>query len=128
MTTSRELDERYGRTARGRLPWIIGGAVALAVVVAFGWMTVASEISSVDADDLGFEVVDEHSVNLRFQVTAPAGADIVCAIEAQDAEFGVVGWKIVRIPASEGPSQALSVSIPTVATATTSLVNSCWVA
>lgn len=128
MTTSQELDERYGRTARGRLPWIIGGAVALAVVIAFGWMTVASSMNSVDADDLGFDVVDEHSVTLRFQVTAPAGSDLVCAVEAQDEEFGVVGWKIVRIPASDAHSQALSVSIPTVATATTSLVNTCWVA
>ena len=127
MTTSRELDERYGRTTRGRLPWIIGGALALAVVVAFGWMTVASSMNSVDADDLGYEVVDAHSVNLRFQVTAPAGADVVCAVEAQDEEFGVVGWKIVRVPASDAHSQAMEVSIPTVATATTSLVNTCWV-
>lgn len=127
MTTSRQLDERYGRTGRGRLPWIIGGALALAVVVAFGWMTVASTMNAVDADDLGFEVVDEHSVNLRFQVTGPAGADIMCAVEAQDEEFGVVGWKIVEIPASESHAQALTVSIPTVATATTSLVNTCWV-
>ena len=77
--------------------------------------------------DLGFEVIDEHSVSLRFQVTAPAGADVMCAVEAQDEEFGVVGWKIVEIPASESHSQALTVSIPTVATATTSLVNTCWV-
>lgn len=127
MTTSRQLDERYGRTGRGRLPWIIGGALAVAVIVAFGWMTVASSMNTVDADDLGFEVIDEHSVSLRFQVTAPAGADVMCAVEAQDEEFGVVGWKIVEIPASESHSQALTVSIPTVATATTSLVNTCWV-
>ncbi len=127
MTTSRQLDERYGRTGRGRLPWIIGGTLAVAVIVAFGWMTVASSMNTVDADDLGFEVIDEHSVSLRFQVTAPAGADVMCAVEAQDEEFGVVGWKIVEIPASESHSQALTVSIPTVATATTSLVNTCWV-
>ena len=128
MTTAHELDERYGRRRRRRLPWIIGGAFALAVVVAFSWMTVASSLDSVDADDLGFDVIDEHSVNLRFQVTATAGTDIVCIVEAQDEEFGVVGWKVVRIPASDSHAQALSVSIPTVATATTGLVNTCWVA
>lgn len=127
MTTARELDERYGRTGRRRLPWIIGGALAVAVVVAFSWMTVASSMNSVDADELGFDLVDAHSVTLRFQVTAPAGSDVICAVEAQDEEFGVVGWKIVEIPASDRHSQALSVSIPTVAAATTGLVNTCWV-
>ncbi|WP_309127891.1 DUF4307 domain-containing protein [Microbacterium sp.] len=128
MTTARELDERYGRTAKRRLPWIIAGVVAVAAIVWFAWMTVTTSMNSVDADDLGFEVVDEHSVTLRFQFTAPRGADVVCAVEAQDEEFGVVGWKIVEIPGTEDHSQALSVQIPTVAMATTGLVKSCWVA
>ncbi len=128
MTTARELDERYGRTGRRRLPWIVGGVAATAVVVAFGWMTVSTTMDAVDADDLGFEVVDEHSVTVHFQVTAPRGSGIVCAVEAQDEEFGVVGWKIVEIAATERHAQALSVTVPTVAMATTGLVNTCWVA
>ncbi|WP_454112903.1 hypothetical protein [Microbacterium maritypicum] len=57
MTTAQELDERYGRTRRRRAPWIIGGAIALLIVGAFSWMTVAQSMASVDADDLGFELV-----------------------------------------------------------------------
>jgi hypothetical protein len=128
VTTALELDERYGRTRRRRLPWIIGGAVALLVVVAFSWMTVAQSMASVDADDLGFVRVDEHSVELSFQVTGVQGKDVVCAVEALDEEFGVVGWKIVEIAAGESHSQARKVTIPTVAEATTGLVNTCWVA
>ncbi|PRA82856.1 DUF4307 domain-containing protein [Microbacterium sp. MYb66] len=128
MTTAQELDERYGRTRRRRMPWIIGGAIALLIVGAFSWMTVAQSMSSVDADDLGFELVDEHSVNVSFQVTGVQGRDVVCALEALDEEFGVVGWKIVEIAAGDSHSQARSVSIPTVAAATTGLVNTCWVA
>lgn len=128
MTTARDLDARYGRTGRRRLPWIIAGAVALLLVGAFSWMTVAQSMGSVDADDLGFELVDEHSVNVSFQVTGVQGKDVVCAVEALDEEFGVVGWKIVEIPAGESHSQARSVTVPTVAEATTGLVNTCWVA
>lgn len=128
MTTARELDERYGRTRRRRLPWIIGGAVALAVVGAFSWMTVAQSMASVDADDLGFVLVDEYSVEVSFQVTGVQGRDVVCALEALDEEFGVVGWKIVEIAAGESHSQARKVTIPTVSEATTGLVNTCWVA
>lgn len=128
MTTAQELDERYGRGRRRRLPWIVGSAIAVLAVVALGWSTVSQSMSSVDADDLGYEVVDPHSVDVRFQVTIPEGTDVVCAIEALDEEFGVVGWKIVEIPAADRPSQTLSETVPTVSEATTGLVNSCWVA
>ena len=128
MTTARQLDERYGRTGRRRTPWIIGGAVALLVIGAFSWMTVTQSMASVDADDLGFELVDAHSVNVTFQVTGVQGKHVVCAVEALDEEFGVVGWKIVEIEAGDRHSQARSVTIPTVSEATTGLVNTCWVA
>ena len=128
MTIAEKLDERYGRTRRRRLPWIIGGAVALIVVAAFGWMTVTQSMSSVDADDLGFELVDAHSVDVRFQVSGVQGKDVVCVLEALDEEFGIVGWKIVEIPAGDTHSTAVSERIPTVAEATTGLVNTCWVA
>lgn len=128
MTTARELDERYGRTRRLRWPWIVGGSLALLAVGAFSWMTVAQSMASVDADDLGFTLVDEYSVEVSFQVTGVQGRDVVCALEALDEEFGVVGWKIVEIPAGDSHSQAKSVTIPTVAEATTGLVNACWVA
>ena len=128
MTTARELDERYGRTRRRRMPWIIGGTLAVLAVGALGWSTVSQSMSSVDADDLGFDLVDEHRVDLRFQITGVQGKDVVCVLEALDEEFGVVGWKVVEIPAGEGHARTLSESIPTVAEATTGLVNTCWVA
>jgi hypothetical protein len=128
VTTAEQLDERYGRTRARRMPWIIGGIVALIVVGAFGWMIVAQSMSSVDADDLGFDLVDEHIVDVRFQVTGVQGKDVVCVVEALDEEFGVVGWKVVEIPAGDSHSQAVSASVPTVSAATTGLVNTCWVA
>ncbi|GAT72510.1 DUF4307 domain-containing protein [Microbacterium hydrocarbonoxydans] len=128
MTTAQELDERYGRTRRRRAPWIIAIAVAVLAVAAFGWMIVTNQMNSVDADDLGFDLVDEHTVDVRFQITGVQGKDVVCIVEALDEEFGVVGWKLVEIPAGDSHSQALSVTVPTVAAATTGLVNACWVA
>ncbi|MBO9626308.1 MAG: DUF4307 domain-containing protein [Microbacterium sp.] len=128
MTTAQELDERYGRTRRGRMPWIIGIAIGVLVVGAFGWMTVVSQMSQVDSDDLGFDLVDEHSVNVRFQVTGVQGKDVVCIVEALDEEFGVVGWKLVDVPAGQSHSQAVATTVPTVSEATTGLVNACWVA
>ncbi|WP_149084786.1 MULTISPECIES: DUF4307 domain-containing protein [Microbacterium] len=128
MTTARQLDERYGRTHRRRWPWVLAGAVALLLLAALAWSTVSQSLSSVDADDLGFELVDEHAVDVRFQVTGVQGKDVVCVLEALDEEFGVVGWKVVEIPAGDAHSLERAERIPTVAEATTGLVNTCWVA
>jgi len=128
VTTAQELDARYGRTRRRRLPWVIGIGIAVLLIGGYGWMTVAQSMNSVDADDLGYRVVDAHTVEVRFQVTAAQGKDIACAVEALDEEFGVVGWKIVEIPAGDAHTQEFTERIPTVAEATTGLVNSCWVA
>jgi len=129
MTTPDMLDERYGR---GRSPWrrgaaIAGMSIAVIAVVLFGWMIVSNSLDAVNADTTGFEVVDAHSVEVTFQVSAPVGRAIACAVEAQDEEHGVVGWRVIELPASEAPVRAVREHLPTVALATTGLVDSCWV-
>ena len=100
----------------------------MVALAALAWTTLSQSMNSVDADDLGYEVVDAHSVTVRFQVTGAQGKQVACAIEALDEEFGVVGWKILEIPAADEHLQQFSITVPTVAEATTGLVNSCWVA
>ena len=128
MTTAQQLDERYGRTRRRRWPWVVVIVAAVAVVSALGWSVVSNQLNSVDADDLGFELIDEHTVEVRFQVTGVQGKDVGCVVEALDEEFGVVGWKVVELPAGDSHSQTFSATVPTVAEATTGLVKACWVA
>lgn len=128
MTTQDMLDERYGRrrTPRGR--WIAGTFIAIAalVVAAFGWFTVANALDDVGSESTGFSIGDR-AVTLDFQLTVPTGRSVACALEAQDEEHGVVGWKIVEYPASDAHTRAFREDIPTTALATTGLVNACWV-
>jgi hypothetical protein len=129
MTTPEMLDERYGRS-RSRAPrWLVvlGVAIAAIVVVVAGWATVAGALDDVDVRTTGFRLIDDRAVRIDFQVTAPAGREVACALEAQDADHGVVGWKVVTLPPNDGAPRALEEQVPTVATATTGLVNSCWV-
>lgn len=128
-TTAEMLDERYGRTPSTRGRWIAGAAIGAAALAAglLGWSILAASIDQVDADTTGFEVVDEHSVALSFQFSGPVGRAIACALEAQDDEHGIVGWRVVEYPASDLPARAFREVIPTTAVATTGLVNACWV-
>jgi len=129
MTTQQMLDERYGRRRTGGRRWGVWIAIVIGAIVAglFGWMTVASSADAVDADTTGFHLVDERTVEVSFQFTAPPGRDVVCAIEAQDEEHGTVGWKVVRYEASDAHGRAVRETIPTTAAATTGFVNTCWV-
>jgi len=132
MTVSiqEKLDRRYGRGRAGgsRRAWWIGGGIAIAAAIAIiAWFTWSATANQVDADTTGFETIDSHSVTVDFQVTSTQNKPIACALEAQDVEHGVVGWKIVEIPASADQTRLFVETIPTVAEATTGLVSSCWI-
>lgn len=129
MTTSQLLDERYGRTppARRRAYLIVAIVIGALLAAAVGWSVVLNAMDDVDADATGFAINDAHSVTVRFQVTTAPGRDVTCAVEAQDVEHGVVGWKVVDLEAGSSPTREFEVTIPTTAEATTGFVNSCWV-
>ena len=122
-----KLDRRYGRQASKRMPWILGSVLAAMTVAILAWFTIEGTMNAVDADATGFQVHDAHSVTVRFQVTVAPGSPVACALEAQDTEHGVVGWRIVEYAASDAHTQRYEESIPTVAEATTGLVSACWI-
>lgn len=123
------LDERYGRNQHPkarRVWWIVVGVVATAIVGVLGWMTVVGQQYSVSADDLGFQVIDEHVVDVTFQVATQPGVPVTCVLEALDEEFGVVGFRVLSYEASEQHQQVFSEQIRTVSVATTGFVKGCW--
>lgn len=129
MTTQDMLDDRYGRRRSPARRWllVVVAAVVIAVIGYLGWTIVQGTLESVDADTTSFDVVDAHSVSLGFQITSPPGRDVACAIQAQDEQHGVVGWRIIEIPAQDTHAQAFREVIPTTALATTGFVDTCWV-
>jgi len=123
------LDERYGRSRqRGvdkRLGWGLAGAALLlgaAVVLFGGWQT----SHTVESKVIHYEVQDPQTVLIEFQVSAPAGTPIACALEALSESYSTVGWKVVELPASEQRTRNLSETLATTYAATTGTVRSCW--
>lgn len=124
------LDERYGRSRqRGidrRFAWIAGGLAVVAGIVILvwgGWQQTAN----VEFQDIGRTIVDDHRVDVRFEVTGPANTPVACAVEAQNPTKAIVGWKIVELPVSDARTHSVSTSVTTTNLATTGSVKSCWV-
>lgn len=130
MTTKEQLDERYGRgprPVRRRAFWITVAVLATASVGTLAWVTVSTSLNEVSFDGTAHEIIDDRTVTVSFQVSPPAGATFACALQALDEDFGVVGWRVIEYPPVEGNAQAFEETIPTVARATTGIVDSCWV-
>lgn len=121
------LDARYGRRSVPRWVWVVAGAAVAAIFVWFAWGTITNENSAVRVDDLGYQIVDDHTAEVSFQVSAPADRQVACTLEALDEQHGVVGWKTELLPASPERIRGFRATIPTLAHATTAIADECWI-
>jgi hypothetical protein len=131
---------RYGRTAGTRrrdVGLLIGlGAAVIVAIAAWlvwgGWNGLNELVGgsgggpSISADSGSDNVLDARRVEVSYTVTAPAGVPVACAIEAEDVNFTVTGWKVVRLPISSETTRSFTTTVRTVAPSVTGDVSSCW--
>ncbi len=123
------LQARYGtRPTRGRRywSWIAIALLAGALGAWLLWSAFTSPSSKLDFKDLGFSQVDPHGITISWQLTAPPGTNAECALQALNSRFGVVGWKIVEVPAAETRTRTFTERLRTSETAETGLIYRCW--
>jgi uncharacterized protein DUF4307 len=79
------------------------GAVLGAVALAFlGWVVWAAWDAAnpeTRSDLLGFRVLDDHRVEVRFEVIASSGSPVTCSVQALDSAQTAVGVTDVTVPA-----------------------------
>jgi hypothetical protein len=126
-----DLERRYGRTPdrKRRERWILGGAAAAFAVVLVAWVVWAGLDGSrpqVQATDLGHRLIDDHSVEVTWRLSVPAGNETACVVQAYNEDFTIVGWRIVEIPASERPLRTFTETVRTALEPNTGLVSECW--
>lgn len=126
-----DLERRYGRTPdrRRRERWILGGAALAFAVVLVAWVVWAGLDGSrpqVQATDLGHRLIDDHSVEVTWRLSVPAGNETACVVQAYNEDFTIVGWRIVEIPASERPLRTFTETVRTALEPNTGLVSECW--
>ena len=126
-----DLNERYGRTANRRrrnLTFAVafGGAIVVVFAAWAIWVGLFQPTASIDFDSTGQSRVASNQLRVTWQLSVDPGKRTACAIQALDKTFGVVGWKIVSLPASTIRSRALATVIRTAQPAVYGNVYQCW--
>jgi len=129
--TQTRLDERYGRTARSS--WnnkAIGIVTAVGFTAVLGawlwWGGVLETPSQLQYRDVAHTIVDETEVSVTYELTTAPGTEVTCAVQALSASYGIVGWQILDIPASERWTRVFDTTLRTSEPAVTGLLYECW--
>lgn len=125
------IEARYGRTPdrrrRTRLLAVVAGAGVLVVVIAWVvWVGLFGAQGGLDTRDLGYVLDGPTSVQVRYEVSVDAGRTASCAVEALNSDFGIVGWKVVDLPASDRATREFRDTVTTSELAVTGLIYRCW--
>ena len=126
------LDDRYGRTpGRLRRSRVIAIVAAVAVAVVFAvwalWAGPGETSHGLDTSDVGYEVLSDHRTVVHTQISVDPGTAARCAVQVLDKSFTIVGWKEIRVPASDQRTRSLSTPVNTVSRGVTGLIHDCWV-
>jgi hypothetical protein len=129
--SSSRLEDRYGRTPerrrRSRLIAILAAAGVVVVVVAWVlWVGLFGPAASLGSRDLGYVVQGDDAIQVRYEVTMNAGDTASCALQALNSDFGIVGWKVVEVPASDRGTRQFEQTLVTSEEAVTGLIYRCW--
>ncbi|MCA1942455.1 MAG: DUF4307 domain-containing protein [Yonghaparkia sp.] len=130
-TTQQLLDDRYGRTPdaerRTRRLMIIAGIVFAAVFTAWVvWGGLSGTNAELEVRELGYSNVTDTSIEVRWEVSVEPGTTVSCAVQALNESFGIVGWRIVELPASADRTRVFVETIRTAEPPVTGLPYRCW--
>jgi cytochrome c oxidase assembly protein Cox11 len=131
MAVTDELAGRYGRS-RSRIRrerwWIVGVAIAFVAVFAAWtvWAGYDGTSATLEETDTAYTVHNAQSVSVSFTINTAPGQPVSCAVEAMNATFAIVGWKIVSYPASQLQVTSHTETVRTTELATTGLISQCW--
>lgn len=119
---------RYGPApGPGHRRAVVAAVAALAVVglAWVVWVGLGAAQREIRWDDVGYEVVDDTTVEVRFSVVKDPGATAVCRIEALNGRYAQVGLATVDVGPSPERAVTSSVTVRTQERAVTGLVDTC---
>lgn len=125
------LATRYGRTPQAaQRSRAIGVVAALGFAVVLGawlwWGGVLEQPAELQSRDIGHRVVDDSRVVVTYEITTAPGTAVACAVQALNASFGIVGWKVVGMEPSTVWTRTFEETLRTSEEAVTGLLYECW--
>ncbi|UOQ61613.1 DUF4307 domain-containing protein [Leucobacter rhizosphaerae] len=124
------LEDRYRTGSKRRFDrtfaWSAVGVLVLAGIgflVFSGWQTT----NQVSAQDIGYTKTGELTLDMKFEVTAPAQTPVACAIEALNTSKATVGWTIVELPVTDERTTVVTTPLHTTTPATAVTAKECWI-
>ncbi len=93
MTTHSDLADRYGAPAPWRRRVLLGASVALAAAFLgwLGWTMWAQSTPKVESSMVGYDVVDEHAVEVTVRVDLADDVEASCLLRASAEDHTIVG-------------------------------------
>ncbi len=127
-----DLDARYGRSRvrtprERRLWWSVALGILLVVVAWVWWVATDPASAQLQARTIGFEIEDDTTMAVAFDVSVDAGTPVRCAVEALNAAHGIVGWVELDLPPADAHTTSHRVEVRTTEPAVNGLVSECWV-
>jgi hypothetical protein len=122
------VQQRYGRDRfrnRDRILAISTAVVALTSFLIWAIFVSIDNSNQVTHRDIAYEVIDEYSTNVTFEVSRNLGQEVSCDVTVLNQSFAIVGFLTVDVAASESRSTVISSTIRTTELGVSGLVDGC---
>jgi uncharacterized protein DUF4307 len=120
-----DLSARYGTSGRPRWLWPLVAVMGIGIGVAWAaW--VAFQPQPVSAKVFGYDVVDDHHVDVTLDVHRPdPQRPARCTVYAQAQDHAIVGEKTVTVPADPRENIRVQIALQTERRAVTGVLRTC---
>ena len=122
------VQERYGRDRlqrRDRILAISIAAVLLSTFLIWAIFVSIDNSNQVTHRDIAYEVVDQYSTNVNFEVSRNPGQVVSCDLTVLNQSFAIVGFLTLDVAASKSRSTVISSTVRTTELGVSGLVDGC---
>jgi len=122
------VQERYGRDRlqrRDRILAISIAAVLLSTFLIWAIFVSIDKSNQVTHRDIAYEVVDQYSTNVTFEVSRNPGQVVSCDVTVLNQSFAIVGFLTLDVAASKSRSTVISSKVRTTELGVSGLVDGC---
>ncbi|CAB4552518.1 MAG: DUF4307 domain-containing protein [Actinobacteria bacterium] len=120
--------QRYGQDRLKSRDRVLAVTVATVAAVSFlVWAILVSidNANQISHRDIAYEVIDEYSTNVTFEVSRIPGQAVSCDVTVLNQSFAIVGFLTVDVAPSTNRSTVISSDVLTTELAVSGLVDGC---